>query len=332
MPRRSTRRCSRRSRPTARSTSRRVPPVRPGAAGAWSARPGWRAAGAPVCRWLERLSTLIEQIAGLFLAAITVLVFASAIGRYAFATPLPDAFDISRLLLGVAMLWGFASVGYRGAHIKVELIAEVLPARAVLLARRCSPRWCCWCSPCCSPGSCSGGSRAPTPAPRRPSICGCRCGRGSRRSGWACSPRCSRSPAASCLTARVARRARERCRPHRARGVRRAAPDDAAAGADRHRDGAGRRRRLRRDRRLEPGAQPARDLAGAHGHRLQPQPDPDVHPDGRARHRIGHVAGAVPRRVTPGSAGSGAGSRSRRSAPAAASRRSAAPRSRPRRR
>ena len=83
----------------------------------------------PLVRWLERLSTLIEQIAGLFLAAITVLVFASAIGRYAFAAPIPDAFDTARLLLGVAVLWGFASVGYRGAHIKVDLVAEVIPAR-----------------------------------------------------------------------------------------------------------------------------------------------------------------------------------------------------------
>ena len=80
-------------------------------------------------RWLERLSTLIEQIAGLFLAAITVLVFASAIGRYAFAAPIPDSFDLSRLLLGVAVLWGFASVGYRGAHIKVDLVAALIPAR-----------------------------------------------------------------------------------------------------------------------------------------------------------------------------------------------------------
>jgi TRAP-type C4-dicarboxylate transport system permease small subunit len=79
--------------------------------------------------WLERLSTLIEQIAGLVLAAITVLVFVSAIGRYAFAAPIPDAFDVARLLLGVAMLWGFASVGYRGAHITVDLVAELLPAR-----------------------------------------------------------------------------------------------------------------------------------------------------------------------------------------------------------
>jgi TRAP-type C4-dicarboxylate transport system permease small subunit len=78
---------------------------------------------------LDRLSTSIEQIAGLFLAAITVLVFVSAIGRYAFAAPIPDAFDVSRLILGVAVLWGFASVGYRGAHIKVDLVAEVAPAR-----------------------------------------------------------------------------------------------------------------------------------------------------------------------------------------------------------
>ena len=61
-----------------------------------------------------------------------MLVFVSAIGRYVLAAPIPDAFDIARLMLGVAMLWGFASVGYRGAHIKVDLVAELLPARARL--------------------------------------------------------------------------------------------------------------------------------------------------------------------------------------------------------
>ena len=55
--------------------------------------------------------------------------FASAVGRYAFAAPIPDGFDVSRLMLGIAMLWGFASVGYRGAHIKVDLVAELVPAR-----------------------------------------------------------------------------------------------------------------------------------------------------------------------------------------------------------
>jgi TRAP-type C4-dicarboxylate transport system permease small subunit len=55
-------------------------------------------------------------------------VFVSAIGRYVFAAPIPDGFDIARLLLGVAILWGFACVGYRGSHIRVDLFAELLPA------------------------------------------------------------------------------------------------------------------------------------------------------------------------------------------------------------
>ncbi len=78
---------------------------------------------------LERLSLIIERVAAVMLAAITVLVVASAIGRYLFTAPIPDAFDLSRLLIGAAIMWGFASVGFRGSHIKVELVAEMLPAR-----------------------------------------------------------------------------------------------------------------------------------------------------------------------------------------------------------
>lgn len=80
-------------------------------------------------RTLGAFSTAIDRIAGVFLAAITLLVVASAIGRYVFTAPIPDAFDISRLMLGVAIMWGFASVGYRGSHIKVDLFAEMMPAR-----------------------------------------------------------------------------------------------------------------------------------------------------------------------------------------------------------
>jgi len=79
---------------------------------------------------LEGFSLRIEKVAGLMMAVITLLVVASAVGRYLFAYPLPDAFDLSRLLLGVAIMWGFASVGFRGSHIKVDLVAEMLPRRA----------------------------------------------------------------------------------------------------------------------------------------------------------------------------------------------------------
>lgn len=78
-------------------------------------------------RALERFSLAIDRIAALFLAAITLLVVASAIGRYGFASPIPEAFDISRLMLGVAIMWGFASVGFRGSHIKVDIFVELMP-------------------------------------------------------------------------------------------------------------------------------------------------------------------------------------------------------------
>lgn len=76
---------------------------------------------------LERMSHGIEVVAGLIMGLVTLLVVASALGRYLFAYPLPDAFDMSRLLLGAAIMWGFASVGYRGSHIKVDILAERLP-------------------------------------------------------------------------------------------------------------------------------------------------------------------------------------------------------------
>ncbi|WP_157018144.1 TRAP transporter small permease [Mesorhizobium xinjiangense] len=79
-------------------------------------------------RALETLSIAIEKVAAVLLAAITLLIVASAIGRYVFAAPIPDAFDISRFLLGAAILWGFASVGFRGSHIKVDIFAEMMPA------------------------------------------------------------------------------------------------------------------------------------------------------------------------------------------------------------
>jgi TRAP-type C4-dicarboxylate transport system permease small subunit len=78
---------------------------------------------------LERFCELVEKVAGLLLAACTILIVASSAGRYLFAAPIPDAFDISRLLIGACIMWGFASVGYRGGHIKVDLLVEMLPDR-----------------------------------------------------------------------------------------------------------------------------------------------------------------------------------------------------------
>lgn len=81
----------------------------------------------PDWRPVRRAIHIVERIAGAILGLVTLLVVASAIGRYGFARPVPDAFDLSRLVLGVAIAWGFASVAYHGNHIKVDLLAQALP-------------------------------------------------------------------------------------------------------------------------------------------------------------------------------------------------------------
>ena len=79
---------------------------------------------------LERFCQIVEMLAGLLLGLCTILIVVSAVGRYALTTPVPDSFDVSRLLIGACIMWGFASVGYRGGHITVDLFVEMVPERA----------------------------------------------------------------------------------------------------------------------------------------------------------------------------------------------------------
>ncbi|WP_158968224.1 TRAP transporter small permease [Chachezhania sediminis] len=82
---------------------------------------------------VSRAILAIERIAAVILGLVTVLIMVSAITRYGFAMPVPDVFDVSRLVLGIAIAWGFASLGFRGNHIKVDLLAQAVP-RVVLKA------------------------------------------------------------------------------------------------------------------------------------------------------------------------------------------------------
>ncbi|TVP72514.1 MAG: TRAP transporter small permease [Rhodobacteraceae bacterium] len=81
-------------------------------------------------RLIRRFCSAVETVAAILIACVTLLIVASAIGRYLVASPVPDAFDIARLLLGACIMWGFAVVGYRGGHISVDLFTLNLPERA----------------------------------------------------------------------------------------------------------------------------------------------------------------------------------------------------------
>jgi C4-dicarboxylate transporter, DctQ subunit len=71
---------------------------------------------------LKSVATAVELTAAVVLAGATVLTFVSVVSRYLFARPIPDQYDVSRLLLGVLIAWGIATCTVRREHIDVDLL------------------------------------------------------------------------------------------------------------------------------------------------------------------------------------------------------------------
>jgi len=81
-------------------------------------------------RALQRFCEIVDMVAGILLGFATLLVVATAVARYFFSFAIPDAFDITRLVIGACLMWGFASIGFRGGHITVDVLYEVVGERA----------------------------------------------------------------------------------------------------------------------------------------------------------------------------------------------------------
>jgi TRAP-type C4-dicarboxylate transport system permease small subunit len=101
---------------------------------------------------VERLIAYTERAAGIFLAAVTVIVFVNVMIRggsvglgdflnwitgrtdYKFVLTIPEWYHLSCLALGVCIFWGFAATSYRNDHIKVDILWDWLgPAGKRLL-------------------------------------------------------------------------------------------------------------------------------------------------------------------------------------------------------
>ncbi len=67
----------------------------------------------------------MERIAGASLAAIALLIFVSVLLRGTLSINVPDNFDFSRYLQGIAISWGIAVATYRNAHILVDVVWEL---------------------------------------------------------------------------------------------------------------------------------------------------------------------------------------------------------------
>ena len=101
---------------------------------------------------IERLIAYTEMAAGVFLAAVTALVFVNVMLRggtvgigdflnwitgrtdYMFVLTIPEWYHLSCLALGVCIFWGLAATSYRNDHIKVDILWDWLgPAGKRLL-------------------------------------------------------------------------------------------------------------------------------------------------------------------------------------------------------
>jgi TRAP-type C4-dicarboxylate transport system permease small subunit len=81
----------------------------------------------------EVLLRAIEWVAAVALLSLMVLVFVSVAMRFLFNSPIKDAFDLSRMFLGVAVFWGIAAACGRDEYIRGDLFFEGLSDRAKLL-------------------------------------------------------------------------------------------------------------------------------------------------------------------------------------------------------
>lgn len=81
-------------------------------------------------RILSRVVFVVDGAAAVFLAVITLLTFLAVVMRYVLNLSFPGAFDVSRLLLGVAIFWGIAAAAWRGEHIQVDVLSHLIPEKA----------------------------------------------------------------------------------------------------------------------------------------------------------------------------------------------------------
>lgn len=82
---------------------------------------------------MKRLITLTEYTAAFFLMAIALLTFANVLVRELLSTQIPDWFDFTKQLQGIAIFWGIALATLRGGHICVDIVWEHLSRRGRLI-------------------------------------------------------------------------------------------------------------------------------------------------------------------------------------------------------
>ena len=75
---------------------------------------------------MKRLLAATETVAAVFLLVIALVTAGNVLLRDLFAIQIPDWFDGSKLVMGIALFWGMAIATYQAGHICVDMLWEHL--------------------------------------------------------------------------------------------------------------------------------------------------------------------------------------------------------------
>jgi len=78
---------------------------------------------------MKRVLSAIETVAAFFLLLIALLTASNVVLRDLLSVQIPDWYDGSRMLQGIALFWGVALATYYGSHICVDLAWEHMKER-----------------------------------------------------------------------------------------------------------------------------------------------------------------------------------------------------------
>lgn len=81
-------------------------------------------------RVIGSVMRMLSQVATLLLVAVAAINGANVVGRYVFSSPISWGEEVMLFLMIVAVFIAFPAVTWDGAHIRMDLLARALPARA----------------------------------------------------------------------------------------------------------------------------------------------------------------------------------------------------------
>ncbi|RUM95432.1 TRAP transporter small permease [Pseudaminobacter arsenicus] len=85
---------------------------------------------------MRKWKLLLETIPAILLLFMAFLTTVSAVSRYLINTPVPDEYEISRMLLGIVVCWGVAAAFYYNDHIYLDVMWGRMSTRAKLILTR----------------------------------------------------------------------------------------------------------------------------------------------------------------------------------------------------